>query len=138
MLPAETRAPTLRILLAEDEIDCTKIIQGVLEKLGYTVTCCTDGSDALNALKNLPFDLAILDIKMPKINGVEIVKIVQELNKNLPIILMSGLSKDEIAGILSQLSTPKLYCISKPILIIDLIKKIDSIFGFNRPKDFFK
>lgn len=138
MTPKQIDAPTLKILLAEDDPSCTKIIKEILEKLNHVVICCADGNEALNALKNLPFDLAILDVKMPKLDGVEVVKSAQEMNKNLPIILMTGLSKDEIDKVLFQLNTPKLYYLTKPVLIIDLVEKIDAIFGLNKPTAIFK
>lgn len=130
MLPKRTKVPTLKILLAEDDDHCAEMIKWVLEKFGHIVTYCTNGNNALDALKNSTFDLAILDIKMPRIDGAEIIKNIKELNKNLPIILMTGLSKNEVQELLARLNSPKLYYIAKPILLPELVEKIDSIFGF--------
>jgi two-component system, OmpR family, alkaline phosphatase synthesis response regulator PhoP len=66
-----------KILIADDEPDILEIIQYNLEREGYTVTTAKDGDEALTKAKQLQPDLIILDIMMPKKNGVEVCEILR-------------------------------------------------------------
>ena len=61
-----------KILLVEDEINIASFIERGLKEFGHTVTVCHDGNAGWKILQDEPFDLLILDIIMPKINGLEL------------------------------------------------------------------
>lgn len=80
------------ILVIEDEEDLLEILEGSLKTAGYDVISGKNGSEGLFKYKNQKFDLVITDIKMPKLDGIEVVKNIRrdEKSKDLPIIVASG------------------------------------------------
>ncbi|MBI4810864.1 MAG: response regulator [Ignavibacteriales bacterium] len=58
-----------RILLADDDLELGKMLEGELKSFGYNVKAVDDGEKAISELKQSQFDLAILDIRMPKVDG---------------------------------------------------------------------
>jgi two-component system response regulator (stage 0 sporulation protein F) len=79
-----------KILLVEDEPHLLELYQEELQDEGYEVMTTMDGEEAvLLTKKNLP-DLVILDIKIKKLHGLEVLKKLKEFNKNLPVVLNSA------------------------------------------------
>ena len=64
----------MKILLVEDEIDLNNIVTKYLKKNGYSVDSVFDGEEALDYLEYGEYDLVILDVMMPKLNGFEVIK----------------------------------------------------------------
>ena len=64
-----------KILLVEDEINIASFIERGLKEFGHSVTVCHDGNTGWKILQDEPFDLLILDIIMPKINGLELCRL---------------------------------------------------------------
>jgi CheY-like chemotaxis protein len=64
--------------------------KSVLEELGYNITTAVNGQEALELFSRGVFDLVITDYKMPKMNGIELIKSVRALAADVPIILISG------------------------------------------------
>ena len=67
-----------KILLVEDEINIASFIERGLKEFGHTVTVCHDGNAGWKILQDEPFDLLILDIIMPKINGLELCRLYRQ------------------------------------------------------------
>ena len=81
------------ILLVEDDEAIREMVDNYLTMEGFQVTTATNGEEALqNCLQNI-FDLVILDIMIPKLNGLEVLKIIRE-QAALPIIIMSAKDSD--------------------------------------------
>lgn len=59
----------MKILLADDEVSIQKLISGLLEDEGHECVCVEDGTDALETFENASFDLVILDVMMPRMDG---------------------------------------------------------------------
>jgi DNA-binding response OmpR family regulator len=79
-----------KILLVEDEPHLLELYQEELQDEGYEVMTTMDGEEAvLLTKKNLP-DLVVLDIKIKKLHGLEVLKRIKEFNKNLPVVLNSA------------------------------------------------
>ena len=83
----------MRILVADDERELLDITVKRLKAQGYAVDGCDNGDDAAYYLEQTPYDLAILDIMMPGMNGLEMCKKIRETN-NIPIIMLSAKSTD--------------------------------------------
>ena len=64
----------MKILLAEDEVDLNNVVTRYLKKNGYSVDSVLDGEEALDYLEYSEYDLVILDIMMPKVDGFEVIK----------------------------------------------------------------
>ena len=93
----------LKILVAEDERHIRELISKTLENNGYTTIQAENGDVAYDAFLNEHIDLIITDIMMPKIDGVSLVKEIRQLNKNIPIIMLTALDtfKDKEKGFTS-------------------------------------
>jgi len=79
-----------RILLVDDNHLGLIARRSVLEELGYSITTATQGQEALERFAGGRFDLVITDYKMPKMNGLELIRRIREQAAGLPIILISG------------------------------------------------
>lgn len=77
------------ILIADDEKEILSLLRLYLENAGYRVSEALDGEAAYSLIQNEEFDLAILDIMMPKLNGYALIRRIREHN-NLPIIILSA------------------------------------------------
>lgn len=87
----------MRILLVEDDPDLGKAIQNGLKTYHYTVDWLTDGQQALYALtqSNESFDLVIMDLGLPRIDGLDIIRAIREQKINIPIIILSARDSSE-------------------------------------------
>ncbi len=79
-----------RILLVDDEDGIQLLYREEFEDEGYTVDSAYNGVDALVKFRENPPDLVVLDINMPGMNGIEVLRQMKELRANLPIILSSA------------------------------------------------
>ena len=83
-----------KILIVEDDFSIAELQKDYLELSGFQVEICKDGEEGLNAFRKNKYDLLIIDVMLPKINGFEILKEIYE-NKDIPILLVSA-KKEEI------------------------------------------
>ncbi|HEV2643753.1 MAG TPA: response regulator, partial [Candidatus Elarobacter sp.] len=67
----------IRVLIAEDEEHLGAILEHFLRGRGYAVTMCRDGRGALQALRTAPYDVALIDIVMPEMDGLEVLRHLQ-------------------------------------------------------------
>ncbi len=84
-----TPAPP-RILLVDDNKLGLVARKSVLEELGYAIATAADGEDALTQFSRGSFDLVITDFKMPKLNGIDLIRNIRQRAAGTPIILISG------------------------------------------------
>ena len=78
------------ILVVDDEENIREIISEFLQTLGYNVVEASNGEDAIVACSKTKFDLVISDIRMPKMNGLKLLKSLKAYMPDLPIVLMTG------------------------------------------------
>ncbi|MGB5277279.1 MAG: sigma-54 dependent transcriptional regulator [Gammaproteobacteria bacterium] len=88
MSPAEVDKP--RILLIDDEAIALSNMSHVLEKEDYDVTACKDGESGLRAMQHKMFDLVLTDLRMPGIDGMQVLQHVKETMPDLPVIMITG------------------------------------------------
>ena len=79
-----------RILVVDDEQAIRKALKEILEYEKHQVELAKDGFEAIDKVKNSQFDLILLDIKMPKIDGLEVLEKIQTINYEIPIIIITG------------------------------------------------
>ncbi len=91
----------MRLLLAEDEIGLSDALCAVLKRQNYTVDAVYDGEDAIEYLRTGVYDGAILDIMMPKKDGIEVLKTARAEKLTLPILLLTAKSEidDRVLGL---------------------------------------
>jgi CheY-like chemotaxis protein len=85
--------PRVRILLVDDNANGLAARKSVLEELGHVVLTATSGADALDHFSAEPFDLVVTDYKMPRMDGLELIRRLRGQAPTLPIILLSGFSE---------------------------------------------
>lgn len=97
------------ILLAEDDPFILDIYSSRLRKEGYKVDIAKDGQAALEKVKNNYPDLLLLDIRLPKINGCQLLKMLREdpKTKNVKVVVISNLNKSEFPEDISNLGVIK-------------------------------
>lgn len=83
----------MKILLLEDEYSLRKSVKELLEDCEYLVYDFSNGKDALEAIYENSYDLLLLDVNVPQINGFELVDIIQKDNIDIPTIFMTSLSE---------------------------------------------
>lgn len=90
----------MKILIVEDEPKVAAFIQIGLEENNYTAKIASDGEEGKKFALNQIFDLIILDVNLPKINGIELCKILRENNIKTPILMLTALGStdDKVSG----------------------------------------
>lgn len=90
------------ILVADDDPVIQRLLTYLLEQDGHTVTIASDGQEALDRLANEPVELALLDLDMPELSGLDVLKRVraEERLANLPVVMLtaSGQERDAEAA----------------------------------------
>lgn len=91
----------MRVLLAEDEIDLNNIIVRKLKSEGYTVDACFNGEEALDFIEMAEYDVMILDIMMPKVDGLEVVRKMRKEGNTTPVIFLTARDaiEDRVKGL---------------------------------------
>ena len=82
----------MRILVIEDEAQLREQLQRQLQADGYTVDVSADGKDGLYRASEYPLDAAIVDLGLPGLSGIEVIKRLRSLGKNLPILVLTARS----------------------------------------------
>lgn len=85
----------LKILLAEDDLNLGVLLADHLDSEGFEVKLCKDGELALRAFESGSFDLCLLDVMMPKLDGFSLAKIIKQKDKKIPIIFITARSQKE-------------------------------------------
>ena len=91
----------MKILLAEDTTDLNRVLTAALVHEGFEVDSAFDGEKALSLLEKNGYDLLILDIMMPKKDGIEVLREMRRLNNISPVLLLTAKSEvdDRVAGL---------------------------------------
>jgi DNA-binding response OmpR family regulator len=113
-----------KILIVDDEKSIYSYLQRKFIKLGYTTFTAEDGEEAVEkALSNLP-DIIILDVKLPKLNGIEVCKKLkyEERTRNIPILMLSAKAQSNEIKEGLEAGADKYLC--KPIGFPDILKEI--------------
>ena len=91
----------MKILIVEDDIKISSFLEKGLKEENYSIDCVFDGEDALYAIQNNIYDIILLDIMIPSINGIDLCKKVRELGIEYPIIMITAKSsiEDKVIGL---------------------------------------
>ena len=115
--------PAAKLMLVEDDLNLSYVTKDNLEKHGFKVSTFEDGEAALEAFRKEPFDLCILDVMLPKLDGFTLAKAIRDKNENIPIIFLTAksLKEDKITGL--RLGADDY--MTKPFSIEELILKAE-------------
>jgi two-component system, OmpR family, response regulator QseB len=91
----------VRILLVEDDELLASGLASALTRANHLVEHVNDGQKAINAFKNSEFDMAILDLGLPKVDGTEVLKVIRQKGNHTPVLILSArdATKDRILGL---------------------------------------
>ena len=86
-----------KILVSDDELSMRQFLEILLKKEGHEVLCAPDGQEALSRFQDNPVDLVITDIKMPRMDGLDLLRKMKEQRPNLPVIMVTAYASPEDA-----------------------------------------
>ena len=84
---------SINILIIEDEVDIREGISEYLSEVGYEVKVASDGQEGIDLFRQNKFDLVLLDIMLPKINGFGVLSQIRETS-NVPVIMLTAMNDD--------------------------------------------
>ena len=114
-----------KVLVVDDEKHIREILSETLEDEGMETNTCSNGAEALELLEKKRFDLILLDMKMPILDGLSLINAIKRKDLNIPIIVITGMATHE--EIKEALSKGVYKCIKKPFHIKSLLKDIKSV-----------
>jgi CheY-like chemotaxis protein len=88
----------IKILLVDDDAEFTRTVEYMLNAKGYSVKVAPEGQTAVRLAKEETPDILLLDLRMPIMDGLEVLKKIREFNKDLPVVLISAYVNDPRAG----------------------------------------
>ncbi|WP_455716451.1 response regulator transcription factor [Anaerosporobacter sp.] len=112
----------MRILVVEDEKDLNTIIKKRLNKEGYSVDSCFNGEEALDYMRLAEYDVIVLDIMLPKLNGLDLVRLMRKNRDKTPILLLTA--KDGIEDRVMGLDSGADDYLVKPFAFEELLARI--------------
>lgn len=125
----------MRILLVEDEAPLRETLAARLKREGYAVDTAADGEEGLFLGKEVPFDLAIIDLGLPKMNGMELIQRLREENCRFPILVLTARTswQDKVEGLTSGADD----YVVKPFHVEELLARMNALMrraaGWSKP-----
>ena len=101
-----------KILIVDDEAVVREVLSRILSKKNYEITYAEDGESAIKHVGRTKFDLILLDLRLPGIYGIEVLKEIKKINKDIPVILISayltnsGIKEAAEIGIVGYIKKP--------------------------------
>ncbi|MDA3896429.1 MAG: sigma-54 dependent transcriptional regulator [Desulfobacteraceae bacterium] len=115
----------MKILVVDDEEIQRELLRGFLEKQGYDVTAAADGHEALNIFSRLPFQLVLLDHRMPGMSGDQVLMKIKEINPLVRSIMITAFGSVDTAVTVMKLGADDF--LEKPVDLSSLLEKIQRI-----------
>lgn len=112
-----------KILIVEDEKPLARVLSLKLNSAGFETTAVFSGEEALEAISKTGFDLIILDLVMPKIDGFSVLSRLEETGFKIPIIVASNLSQEEDIEKAIQLGAVD-YFVKSDVTLVDIVNKV--------------
>lgn len=110
------------ILVADDEADFRQALQDLLITEGHNVVAAEDGTSAINALQERRFDLVLLDVRMPRVDGIEVLNFIKQQYVDTQVIMISGVNEVKIA--VECMKNGAFYYLTKPYSIDELFSLV--------------
>lgn len=113
-----------KILIVEDDIDIQELLQNFLQEVGHEISIANDGVEAISLFSATHYDLILLDVMLPKIDGFTVCELIRKQSQ-IPIIMLTALSgeKEQIRGLDLQVDD----YITKPFSMPVLVRKIAAV-----------
>lgn len=115
----------MNLLLVEDDIDLSKVLNKILTLNNYKVSCAYDGIEALEYIKCEHFDLIVMDVMMPRLNGIETLKRIRDMKNSVPVLLLTA--KSETDDVVSGLDSGADDYLTKPFQTKELLARLRAL-----------
>jgi two-component system, OmpR family, response regulator len=112
----------MRILVVEDERPIAEFVQRGLEAESYSVACAYDGEEGLALARTGDFALVVLDVLLPKLSGLEVIKGIREHDEALPVIMLTALAETD--DVVKGLDLGASDYLTKPFAFAELLARI--------------
>ena len=112
----------LNLLLVDDEEGFVNVIANRMSKRGIDTTKALNGTDAIQALRKQDFDVAVLDLKMEDMDGIEVLKVFKKMVPEMPVIMLTGHGSERAAR--EGIEQGAFDYLSKPCELHELVLKI--------------
>jgi len=113
---------SVKLLLVDDEVGFVDVLSKRLSKRNMTVTAAYSGTEAIQTLRKQDFDVAVLDLKLEDMDGIEILKIFKKLVPAMPVIMLTGHGSEQAAR--EGVASGAFDYLTKPSDLEDLVAKI--------------
>jgi len=117
----------IKLLLVDDEIGFVDVLGKRLAKRNMAVTAAYSGTEAIQCLRKRDFDVAVLDLKLEDMDGIEILRIFKKLVPDMPVIMLTGHGSEEAAR--EGMACGAFDYLTKPSDLDDLVQKIFQAVG---------
>ena len=114
---------TMKLLIVDDEQEFLSLIEKRLSRRQMEVTCADNGSSALELVKEQDFDVVIMDVRMPGMDGLEALRRMKEVKPTLPVLLLTGHASLGVA--VNGMELGAFDYMLKPVAINELILKLE-------------
>ncbi|MFO7982233.1 MAG: response regulator transcription factor [Desulfuromonadales bacterium] len=115
----------MRILVVEDEKKVASFVKRGLEEENYAVDVAYDGEDGLHMAENNPYDLLVLDIMLPKKDGLEVIRELRDKEISTPILCLTA--KDKVEDVVAGLDTGSDDYLTKPFAFSELLARVRAL-----------
>lgn len=120
----------IRVLLVDDEKGYLDVLSNRMTKRSFHVTTTYSGKEGIQALRNQDFDVAVLDLKMEDMDGIEVLKIFKLMVPDLPVIILTGHGSQTAAK--EGIQFGAFDYLTKPCALVELIDKITQAYEHQR------
>jgi DNA-binding NtrC family response regulator len=127
----DTRSTPIRLLLIDDEVGYVNVLSNRLTKRNFQVGKAHSGAEAFQILRKKDFDVAVLDLKMEDMDGIEILKILKKMAPELVVIMLTGHGSAEAAH--EGIKQGAYDYLTKPCELDELIEKIQQAYARRSP-----
>jgi len=115
----------MKLLVVEDEARMVELLRKGLSEEGHTVVCARDGSEGLDLARNYEFDVIILDVMMPKLNGYQVAQRLRSAHIATPLLMLTA--KDSVPDLVRGLDSGADDYLTKPFAFEELLARLRAV-----------
>jgi CheY-like chemotaxis protein len=119
------------VLITDDDRDSREVLRDIVEPAGYRAVLASSGEEAVDIIRDAPIHLALFDMNMPRMTGLETVQLVHQVNEILPCIIVTA---DATQDLMREAFTVKVYSVipkpvSRNILLYTMLRALMNVYG---------